>query len=126
MSLTTDMKTLIPIAVAVQTDIYRNDMPDLDNIIGIYQTGGFDSSHSFNRVEFEEPTFQVMIRNMVSDTAVSKAEAIKDALDGQTNLTINSNFYLNIFSQGDILPLGKDDKNRTEVSLNFRVRVKRG
>lgn len=126
MSLTADMKTLIPTAVCAASLVFRDDMPDAnDNLVAIFHTGGVDPSHSFSRVEFEEPTFQVRIRNTVSDTAVSKANLIKDALDGQKGLTINSNLYLSIFMQGDILPIGKDSRNRTELTINFKARVKR-
>lgn len=126
MSLTADMKTLIPSGAAASAAVFRGDMPDTpDNLVCLFQTGGGDPSHSFSAREFEEPSFQVMIRNKSFDTAISKAEAVKDALDGQTDLTINGNTYLSIFLQGDILPLGKDAKNRQAVSINFRAKVKR-
>lgn len=126
MGLLIDMKTLIPSGVAAATAIFVGDMPDApDNIICLFQSGGFDPSHSFDSRQFEEPTFQVRIRNVSYAMADTKAQAIKDALDGQTELTINGNRYISIFQQGDILPLGKDSKNRSELSLNFRVRVVR-
>lgn len=126
MSLLVDMKTLIPSAVATASNIKLGDYPDdPDNIITLYQSGGADPSHTFSSREFEEPTFQVRIRNISYAVAITKAEAIKDALDGQTELTINSNRYISIFQQGDILPLGKDKRNRSEFSLNFRVKVVR-
>jgi hypothetical protein len=126
LSLLNDMKTLIPADVAPASSIFIGDYPDTpDNIITLFHSGGFDPSHSFTAKEFEEPTFQVRIRNTSYAMASEKGELIKDALDGRTELVINGNRYLSVFQQGDILPLGKDSKNRTEFTLNFRVRVKR-
>lgn len=126
MSLLADMKTLIPSGVATATSIYLGDYPDTpDNIVALYHSGGADPSHTFSSREFEEPTFQVRIRNVSFAMAETKANAIKDVLDGLTEQSINGNRYLSIFQQGDILPLGKDSKNRTELTLNIRVKVKR-
>lgn len=127
MGLLVDMKALIPAGVAAAASIFLGDYPDMpDNIVTLYHSGGADPSHTFTSKEFEEPTFQVRIRNISYGMAEEKANAIKDALDGQTELIINGNRYLSIFQQGDILPLGRDSRNRTELSLNFRVKVERG
>lgn len=126
MSLLADMKTLIPLGVAAASSIFFGDKPDdPDSIVVLYQTGGADPSHTFTSREFEEPTFQVLIRNAAYANAITKAEVIKDTFDGQTELTINGNRYLSIFQQGDIQPLGRDKHNRTELTLNFRAKVER-
>lgn len=126
MSLLVDIKTLIPSGVAVASSIYLGEYPDTpNNIIALYQSGGADPSHTFTSREFEEPTFQIRIRNISYAMAVTKAETIKDNLDGLTDQLINGNRYISIFQQGDILPLGRDNKKRTELSINFRVKVKR-
>ena len=118
-----DMKSLL---TAVETSIYLMDKPDApDNLLCLFFSGGADPSYAFDSKQFEEPSFQVIVRNTSTLTAISKAEAVKDALDGQTSLTIGSTSYISVFIQGDILQLGKDDKNRTELSLNFRVKLKR-
>lgn len=118
-----DMKSLL---TAIETSIFLMDKPDTpDNLLCLFFTGGADPSHAFDSKQFEEPSFQVIVRNTSALTAFSKAEAVKDALDGRTGLTIGSTKYISIFSQGDILQLGKDEKNRTELSLNFRVKLKR-
>lgn len=126
MSLLVDMKTLIPSGAAVASSIFLGDYPDMpNNIITLYQSGGSDPSHTFTSREFEEPTFQVRIRNLAYGMAITKAESIKDTLDGLTDQLINGNRYISIFQQGDILPLGRDNKKRTELSINFRAKVKR-
>lgn len=126
MSLLVDIKTLIPSGVAAASSIFIGDYPDTpNNIIALYQSGAADPSHTFTSREFEEPSFQVRIRNLSYGMAVIKAESIKDALDGLTDQLINGNRYISIFQQGDILPLGRDNKKRTDLSINFRVKVKR-
>lgn len=126
MSLTEDIKTLIPSGAAAEADVFRGEMPDSpDNLVCIFQTGGVNPSHSFDARQFEEPLFQIMIRNTSYDIAFTKAEAIKDALEGQTELVIGGNTYLSIFMQGDILSLGKDTADRTKLSINFKTKVKR-
>jgi hypothetical protein len=126
MGLLDDMKTLIPTDVADASSIFLGSYPDTpDNIVTLYHSGGSDPSHSFGSREFENPSFQVRIRNASYAIAHDKANQVKDAYDGQTELTIDGNRYLSIFQQGDILPLGRDEQNRTELSLNFRVRVQR-
>lgn len=118
-----DMKSLL---TSIETSIFLMDKPDSpDNLLCLYFTGGANPSHAFDSKQYEEPTFQVIVRNLNASTAITKAEAVKDALDGKTELTINSTRYISVFSQGDILQLGKDAKNRMELSLNFRVKLKR-
>jgi hypothetical protein len=120
--LLTDMKTLL---TGIETTIEIGEQPDTpDNVITLYMTGGFSPSHSFD-TKYEQPTFQVRIRNKVATTAYSKAESVKSVLDGQHELTINSVRYISIFQMGDTMPLGKDAKGRTELTINFAVKLQR-
>jgi hypothetical protein len=119
MGLTADIKTLLN---EINDNIYRNDKPDTeDNLIVIYDTGGQPALHSIGSqpASLEKPTFQVLIRNTSHDTAESQAEDIKDALDGLTKQTINGTRYEVIFMEGDMLHLGKDDRERTQFTVNF-------
>ena len=123
MSLLVDMATLLS---GVSSNIYYGDLPDTpDNVLVLYNTGGFDSLHNMTDVTAEQPTFQVRIRNTSYATAITQAESIKDALDGVATQTINSNLYISVFLQGDINSIGKDDRGRSNLTLNFAVRVKR-
>ncbi len=123
--LAADIKTLIS---HVTQDIYLNDTPDdPDNLIGIFESGGYNPQRVMDQKKpaWENPTFQLMIRNTSAVTAKQWIESCKDALDGITNITINGHRYLSIFQQGDVLPLGKDGRNRISFSLNFRCSVTR-
>lgn len=126
MSLLKDMKTLIPASAASQSAIFSGDYPDSpNNLVALYQTGGKNPAHSYEKRQFENPSFQVRVRNASYAAMITAAEAIKDALDGQVELTINGNRYLSIFQSSDILAHGKDGKNRSVCTLNFDVKVDR-
>lgn len=116
-----DIKTLL---TTITTDIKIDDMPDTpDNVICIYHTGGSDPEYEFGKQKpaFENPTFQVRIRHIDTLTALQWAESAKNILSGLTSQTINGNRYLAIFQQGDILGLGRDERNRSKYSINFKV-----
>jgi hypothetical protein len=123
MSVLADIKTLL---TAINSNVYLRDMPDTpDNCLVVYHAGGRLSEHSFDQVTTERPTIQVRIRNTSFATAETQAEAVKDALNGKTDTTINSNVYLSIMQRSDILSLGRDDRNRINLVVNFDVTVKR-
>lgn len=110
----------------ITSNIYYSDMPDTpDNNITLYNTGGFDTLHSLGNITAEQPTFQVAIRHTSYATAITWAESVKGILNPLIGSTINSNLYISVFMQGDINSLGKDDRNRSKITLNFVARVKR-
>jgi len=127
MSLLVDIKSLI---TGVNANIYLGDLPDTpDNCIGLYQTGGQDPQHQLGASTeevHETPTFQVRLRNTTYATANTEAEQVKDVLDGLINQVVNGNEYKSIFMQGDINSLGRDGRNRVNLSVNFIAKVKRG
>jgi hypothetical protein len=117
-----DMKTLL---TGIESTISLGEQPESpDNVLTLYFSGGFAPSHSFD-TKYEQPTMQVRIRNKSADIAYTKAEAVKAALDGQCELTINSTRYISIFQMSDVLPLGKDAKGRTELTINFAIKLQR-
>lgn len=124
MSLLVDMSSLI----TTESSKYLGDMPDTpDNIIILYNTGGGNPFHTLGaqKPSHEEPTFQVRIRDASYASAISRAEAIKDLLDGKTSTTINGTNYISIFLIGDINSIGRDSRNRTHVTINFKTKLKR-
>lgn len=119
MGLTADVKTLL---TNINDNIYRNDKPDTqNNLIVIYETGGQPALHSVGvrSASLEKPTFQVLVRNTSHDEAEIQAQEIKDTLDGLTRQTINNTRYEVIFMEGDVIHLGKDDRERTQFTINF-------
>lgn len=118
-----DIKGLL---LPVCPNIFRMDMPDdPDNIMCLYLTGGFSPAFSFDGRTYEQPSFQVAIRNKSADTAVSWAEQVKDILTPINNVTIDSTHYLDITQTSDIMPLGRDSKGRTKLTINFYAKTQR-
>lgn len=125
MSLLVDIASLL----TAESNIYYGDLPDTpDNVIALYPTGGFDSFHTLGTQapSHENPTLQIRLRDSSYANGISRAEAIKDVLDGKTSTTINSNNYISIFMIGDINQLARDSWNRANFTLNFQIKVKRG
>ena len=122
MNLLTDIKSLI---TGIESNIYLNDKPDLpNNVAVIYLTGGEQSNFLLdNSLQIETRDFQVIIRDTSTNNAISRCEAIKNILDGVFNQTINSTKYLSIIKTTDILTLGKDDKKRIELAINFQANI---
>jgi hypothetical protein len=116
-SLSTDIKAIL--TAGGMTNIYRGDKPaDTDNIIAIFQSGGYPRSMSGTKVE--EPTFQIIVRNTGYDAGITVCDAVKNLLHAASTTRI-----LMIQQQGDTLDLGKDQNNRHEFSLNFRCYYRR-
>ena len=123
MNLIADIKTLL---VGIESNIFLGDKPDApDNLICIYPSGGYNPLIDQIRSIIDRPTFQIIIRDTSFSSAITRCEAIKLTLNGISNQTIGGSFYLSIYQQGDILPLGKDSRNRIELSINFRTQIRK-
>lgn len=120
-----DIKTLLTFTPA--NTIYLMDCPDtpFDNVVCLYLAGGRPPVLSFDGRTYEQPSFMVRIRHLNPSTAVQWAEAVKDALNGIHDLTINSTHYIDVTQMGDIMPLGKDGKGRMELTINFNAKTQR-
>ena len=106
------------------TDIYLGSMPNNpDNAVAIYSTGGFPRDLSGTMVE--EPTVMVKVRHTSYPSGEGVCNRIKDSLHGKDNQTVNSHDILLIAQQGDILDLGRDERNRQMWSMNFRLYYRR-
>lgn len=120
-----DIKSLL---TSITTDVYLHDMRDKpDALITILLARGIDPVHTggSQRAVWENPGFEIIVRHTSTTTALSWIESIKNALDGKTDTTINSHRYISIFQNGDVIPLGRDEKNRVMFSINFRCQVTR-
>ena len=122
--LLSDVKSLLTFTPA--NTIYLQDMPDTpDNLVCIFFAGGMPPVLAFDGRTYERPSFQVRVRHLNAATAIQWAESVKDALNGIYNLTINSTRYIDVSQTGDIMPLGKDAKGRTELTINFNAKTQR-
>jgi hypothetical protein len=123
MSIIADMETILD---DIESSIFLSSKPDSPNYVCVlYDTGGYNPSHSFTSIEYNQPTFQVCIRDIDYENGYSRCEAICKTLDGITNRVLNNKMYLSIFQQGEILPIGEDSMNRHEFTINFKCKVKK-
>lgn len=105
----------------IATDMFVGHMPDSpNNVITIYESGGYPLDLAgFLRY----PTLQVIVRNESYATARTKIDQIISTLHRTTNTTINGTKYCSIYSTGDAASIGKDDQNRSQLSVNFEMRT---
>ena len=115
-----DMSVLL----TTESNIFIGDKPDTpNNLICLYDTGGYDSEINMNKCIVERPTFMIKVRDTSYVNGLARCEVIKGLLTTLTNITINTHLYIEIFQVGGVNALGKDDKNRWEFSLNFKTRL---
>lgn len=94
---------------------------DPDLCIAVIDTGGAEPVDSLTGIIFEEPTIQVRVRAGDYSAAYSKAKEVFDALHAKHNTTESGTYYPRIRAMSGILSLGRDARNRSEFSLNFRL-----
>lgn len=123
MSMLSDIKSLL---AGIESTIYLADMPDTpDKLICIYNSGGRDPIHNLAKDRITQPTIQIRARDTSYDSGLARCEAINAILDVVSNQTINNTFYVSIKQQSDILPLGKDEKKRSEFAINYVLQIKK-
>jgi len=108
----------------VGVDIFVDFLPDDDNnVIAIYNTGGETPDID---IPVGNPTFEVLVRNESTATAYSKITSIVNLLHQKYNLELiaDGNYYYYILLTGEINLLGKDEKQRSEYSANFRTQTR--
>jgi len=97
----------------------QGQMPDTpDNIILLNYAGGGRPSRSFKkkRADVRYPLIQVKVRNLSYFNAVAKCEEVIGKLDGYS-----SELIAKVVQSGELLPLGRDEKNRYNFAINFEI-----
>jgi hypothetical protein len=111
----------------VGTTIFLNTMPatpDACIAVSVYAGGPVERTHDSSGND--NPSVQIRVRNASAGTARTKVEQIYNYLDGVSNTTIGSTFYLGIFAiNSGAIPMGKDENGRQEYTWNFAVKRKR-
>lgn len=104
-------------------ELYTDIMPaEPDNCTVIRDTGGFDRETGFDSAySYEKPTIQVLVRDKAKLAAYNKIRAIIALLHKNISLTKGGARYICIWQEGDVMTLGTDEKNRMELSVNFRI-----
>lgn len=113
--ITSEIKTLLS-GVA---NVYVGSQPAApDNVVTVYNSGGFPRQLSGSFIE--EPTVQILVRNLSYAAGETVCQTVKDALHGKSTTNI-----MVIQQMGDIQDMGRDNNGRQEFSLNFRMYYKR-
>jgi hypothetical protein len=100
-------------------------MPDTpDDAICLYLTGGYNPENSLNSGVIRRPTVMCRVRDMSYESATGRIADIVTSLTNVFNTTVNGTFYLEILLLGDINSLGKDNRNRWDFTVNFKVRCR--
>lgn len=111
MSLTTDIKALLTSI----TGVYIGSLPTTpDNVVGIYNTGGFPKGLTESRIE--QSTFQIRVRNASYATGETLCNTIDDLLHGR-----NVNTVRLIKNMGGVNDIGRDANNRQEFTMNYQT-----
>lgn len=103
------------------TDIFIGKEPEVNILsITVYDTGGFQPNPAWLR---EEPTVQCMVKGLPGaySTAWAKAQAIKDSLLGRPPTTVDTINYIYFVQVGDIISLGRDEKERPIIVSNWHL-----
>lgn len=91
-----------------------------DRCITLKDVGGPADLHTHSDGETERPQVQVLVRAKTGSQVWADAEAAKSALKGY-NLTLGGSVYQAIQLQSSLADLGRDSRNRREVSFLLQL-----
>jgi len=118
--------TTMTVGVTLGKAVMRDDEPD--TVAVLYETGGAASEYAYStstgsaQVVYESPNIQCLSRSTDYQTARNAAETVYTALDGLAGVTLNGVKYLSIGAVQPPFSIGRDEKERYLVSVNFRVK----
>lgn len=108
--------------------VSKSEMPDGedfgDRVVALFATGGAAPE---TNASTEYPSLQVRVRGQPQDSgtggyqaAETKIVEVRDTLHTFTG-TLDGTTYVGVVARGDVLSLGYDERDRVELSQNFRV-----
>lgn len=89
--------------------------------VTIYDTSGFAPDLNLTTQGYEKPSIQIRVRNKKYTTAMSLAEEIKNALHGQSQVTLNGTLYSVIYCTSGPALLDYDNNGNARVVINFNL-----
>lgn len=121
--ISTILASVSSLGLTEATNLFINKMPNKPDIcVAVMDSPGDAPLPTIER--YERPSVQILVRgkkNTGFANAYSTAENIKLQLHTYSNQTVGGTRYIGIWAETDILPLGNDDNDRPELSMNFRI-----
>lgn len=110
----------------VNTNIFLSEMPDQpDSCVALYEYQGFPPGFVFGKTIpiYEEPKFQVVVRDVSYAAARLKANNIYKLLVGMGDQVLSGTRYLGIQALESPFadPGGRDAANRAKVLCNYEA-----
>jgi hypothetical protein len=127
----TDLQAFVQILVAsgvgvLGTTLFKGadyNLPALGGMVNVVQTGGRPPLHTHNGGEVRFPSYQLISRHAVYDTALTKLLQARAALI-RKNYIVDDKFFLWIVPANEPVDLPPDANKRPRVSLNVTTAVR--
>lgn len=95
-----------------------------DNLVALIESTGFEPTRTMGGIQVETFNLQVLVRNLKTTDAFTKARAFLTLLDGFKGL-IGTTLYLGILARHSPFPLGLDENKRHRWTCNYLVNRER-
>ena len=121
--------TSASVGLTAGTNLFAGTLPDSpDKVCAIYETGGTQPVHAMGagpgNALVERPRLQVVTRAVSYQSARQLAHNVFQAMDGLTNVTINSTSYLLVQAVSSPAAMGLDGSGRPRLVMNFDIMKK--
>ena len=101
--------------------MFGNNMPSTPaNLIGIYESTGFEPVRAMTANKMEVLNLQILVRNTSSIAGQNKAKAVLALLDRFKGM-IGAVEYYSILARHSPFPIGADENERERWSCNYIV-----
>ena len=108
----------------VATDIFIGKLPPSpDNCVALFGLIGTTLGQQREVAPLQFPRFQVLVRNESYDAASDKLQAVRTALHGKYGLMLANWRVLRCHVETEGGPIGSDDQDRFEFSVNFIAEI---
>lgn len=108
----------------VATDIFIGELPpDPDNCIAIFGLPGSVIGDQREVPSLQFPRFQVIVRNKDYDLGAAKLQDVRTKLHGLYGVDTGTYRMLRCHAEQEGGPIGSDDQNRFEFSINFVAEI---
>jgi len=107
---------------SVGIDLFESLLPETpDDCVALFEYAGKPPLLSLDGSESDCPGLQVRVRASSYEAGGTKLEQIRSALHPVSNQSIGGIFFISIRVNGSPIPLGVDQNDRPERSLNFSI-----